>query len=36
MAELEEALANLKEAYNIDSTNSIVIEELSKVKELLK
>lgn len=32
MAELEEALADLREAFKIDSTNSAVIEELSRVK----
>ncbi|CAD8099291.1 unnamed protein product [Paramecium primaurelia] len=36
MAELEEALADLREAFKIDSTNSAVIEELSRVKKLLK
>ncbi|CAD8195472.1 unnamed protein product [Paramecium octaurelia] len=34
--ELDEALADLKDALKIDSTNSAVIEELSKVKQLLK
>ncbi|CAD8114231.1 unnamed protein product [Paramecium sonneborni] len=36
IAELEEALADLREAFKIDSTNSAVIEELSRVKQLLK
>ncbi|CAD8188019.1 unnamed protein product [Paramecium pentaurelia] len=36
IAELEEALADLREAFKIDSTNSAVIEELSRVKQLIK
>ncbi|CAK92125.1 unnamed protein product (macronuclear) [Paramecium tetraurelia] len=36
LAELEEALADLREAFKMDSTNSAVIEELSRVKQLLK
>ncbi|CAK58920.1 unnamed protein product (macronuclear) [Paramecium tetraurelia] len=36
ITELDEAQADLREALNIDSTNSAVIEELSKVKQILK